>query len=124
MYNPIMVILFQLLNQSQFFSVVSKRFQDALQFKIGMRRRITRSNQSLIFGNRRINDGIGKNAVILARSGVANDVEENQIVFGTPAKDRRVAWREISSVSKVPELMKRITILEKKLVKLAGSPDS
>jgi UDP-3-O-[3-hydroxymyristoyl] glucosamine N-acyltransferase len=61
---------------------------------------------------------IGKNAIVLARSGVANDVGDNEIVFGTPAKDKRVAWREIASVSKIPELMKKIAVLEDKIMQL------
>ena len=61
---------------------------------------------------------IGKNSIVLARSGVANDIGENETVFGTPAKDKRVAWREISSVSKIPELMKKMSALEDKITKL------
>ncbi len=81
----------------------------------------TIGDNATLAGNAGIADHvtIGNNAIILARSGVANDVEEHHIVFGTPAKDRRVAWREQSSLSKLPELMKRITMIEEQLATFA-----
>lgn len=83
----------------------------------------TIGDNATLAGNAGVADhvNIGNNAIVLARSGVSNDVEANHIVFGTPAKDRKLAWREISSLSKIPDLMKRITMIEETLAQLTRS---
>lgn len=58
---------------------------------------------------------IGKGAVVLARSGVAGDVEAGSHVFGSPAKDKKTAYKEQIAISKLPELIKKIKELEEKL---------
>ncbi len=63
---------------------------------------------------------IGQQAVIMARSGVASDIKPGSQVFGSPAKDRKVAWRELAALSKLPELFKKFKQLEKRLTKLEG----
>ncbi len=61
---------------------------------------------------------IGQQAVVLARSGVANDIEPRTQVFGSPAKDKKIVWREFASVVKLPELLKKFKNLEKRVGKL------
>ncbi len=61
---------------------------------------------------------IGHQAVIMARSGVPNDVAPQTQVFGSPAKDRKVAWRELAALSKLPALLKKFKDLEKRLNRL------
>lgn len=58
---------------------------------------------------------IGRGAVIMARSGVASDIPAGMQAFGSPAKDRKIAWREQAALTKLPELMKRVKELETKL---------
>ncbi|WP_321417596.1 UDP-3-O-(3-hydroxymyristoyl)glucosamine N-acyltransferase [uncultured Desulfobacter sp.] len=86
----------------------------------------TIGDNATLAGNSGVADhvNIGNNAIILARSGVLNDIKENHIVFGTPAKDRRVAWREISTLSKLPELMKRIKMIEEQLETLGRAGEN
>ncbi len=61
---------------------------------------------------------IGQQAVIMAGSGVAGDVEAGAQVFGFPAKSKKVAWRELAALSKLPELFKKFKALEKRLSSL------
>lgn len=61
---------------------------------------------------------IGHHAVVMARSGIASDVKECTQVFGSPAKDKKVAWRELAALAKLPELFKTIKAIDKRLSKL------
>ncbi|MDO9103909.1 MAG: UDP-3-O-(3-hydroxymyristoyl)glucosamine N-acyltransferase [Methylovulum sp.] len=58
---------------------------------------------------------IGQGAVIMARSGVAGNVSANAHMFGSPAKDKRVAYKEQVALSKLPELLKKVKHLEEKI---------
>jgi len=61
---------------------------------------------------------IGHQAVVMARTGVASDIEPCTQVFGSPAKDKKVAWRELAALSKLPALFKKFKALENRLSKL------
>ena len=61
---------------------------------------------------------IGQQAVVMARSGISQDVKAGSQVFGSPAKDRKVAWRELAALAKLPELMKKFKRLESRLDEL------
>jgi UDP-3-O-[3-hydroxymyristoyl] glucosamine N-acyltransferase len=58
---------------------------------------------------------IGRGAVVMARSGVAGDIEAGAQVFGSPAKDKKTAYKEQIALSKLPELLKKVKILEEKI---------
>ena len=58
---------------------------------------------------------IGSRAVVMARSGISADVEPGAQVFGSPAKDRKVAWRELAALSKLPELLQKFKNLESRV---------
>ena len=58
---------------------------------------------------------IGRGAVVMARSGVAGDIEAGKQVFGSPAKDKKTAYKEQIALSKLPELLKKVKILEEKI---------
>jgi UDP-3-O-[3-hydroxymyristoyl] glucosamine N-acyltransferase len=58
---------------------------------------------------------IGQGAVIMARAGVAGDVAAGTQVFGSPAKEKRVAYKEQVAISKLPELLKTVKQLEEKI---------
>jgi UDP-3-O-[3-hydroxymyristoyl] glucosamine N-acyltransferase len=55
---------------------------------------------------------IGSRAVVMARSGISADVAPGSQVFGSPAKDKKIAWRELAALSKLPELLQRVKALE------------
>jgi UDP-3-O-[3-hydroxymyristoyl] glucosamine N-acyltransferase len=61
---------------------------------------------------------IGRGAVVMARAGVASDVMPGAQVFGSPAKDRRIAYKEQVAISKLPELLRKIKLLEEKILAL------
>lgn len=58
---------------------------------------------------------IGQGAVVMARAGVANDVPAKTQVFGSPAKEKRIAYKEEVAISKLPELLKQVKLLEEKI---------
>jgi UDP-3-O-[3-hydroxymyristoyl] glucosamine N-acyltransferase len=58
---------------------------------------------------------IGSGAVVMARSGVAGDVKAGAQVFGSPAKDKKTAYKEQIALSKLPELLKKVKLLEEKI---------
>ena len=58
---------------------------------------------------------IGTGAVVMARSGVAGDVKAGAQVFGSPAKDKKTAYKEQIALSKLPELLKKVKLLEEKI---------
>jgi UDP-3-O-[3-hydroxymyristoyl] glucosamine N-acyltransferase len=64
---------------------------------------------------------IGKGAVVMARSGVATDVKAGTQVFGSPAKDKKTAYKEQIAISKLPELLKKVKILEDKIQAIENS---
>lgn len=61
---------------------------------------------------------IGTRAVVMARSGVSQDIAPGSQVWGSPAKDRKVIWRELAALAKLPELLQKIKQLEGRLSKL------
>lgn len=58
---------------------------------------------------------IGQGAVVMARAGVAADIAAGTQVFGSPAKEKRIAYKEQVAISKLPELLKKIKLLEERL---------
>ncbi|QLG47061.1 UDP-3-O-(3-hydroxymyristoyl)glucosamine N-acyltransferase [Costertonia aggregata] len=51
---------------------------------------------------------IGKKAVISAQSGVSKSLEGGKHYFGTPAEDWREKMKQMASIKKIPELLKKI----------------
>jgi UDP-3-O-[3-hydroxymyristoyl] glucosamine N-acyltransferase len=80
----------------------------------------TIENYTILAGSAGVADHvkIGQGAVVMARAGVANDVATKTQVFGSPAKEKRVAYREQVALSKLPDLLKTITQLEMRLEQL------
>jgi len=58
---------------------------------------------------------IGAGARIGAQAGVAGDIEAGATVFGTPAIDIGEYFRMFASLRKLPELLRRVTRLEKRI---------
>ncbi len=61
---------------------------------------------------------IGQQAVIMARSGVSQDIKPGTQVWGSPAQDRKKAWKELAALSKLPELIKTVKGIQQRLEKL------
>ncbi len=62
---------------------------------------------------------IGKGAVVMARSGIANDIKPGSQVFGSPAKDKKTAYKEQVALAKLPELLKTIKELREEVKRLS-----
>ena len=80
----------------------------------------TIENYAILAGSAGIADHvkIGQGAIVMARAGVANDVAPKTQVFGSPAKEKRVAYREQVAIAQLPELLKTIKELENRLARL------
>ena len=51
---------------------------------------------------------IGKNSIILAKSGISKNCEPGKTYFGTPASDIRKKYRELASLSKLPDIISKL----------------
>ncbi len=58
---------------------------------------------------------IGNHATISARSGVMNDVKDGEKLFGVPAVPSLQARRQMVAIQQLPELIRRVKELEKRL---------
>jgi UDP-3-O-[3-hydroxymyristoyl] glucosamine N-acyltransferase len=58
---------------------------------------------------------IGDGAKLLAQAGITADVPAGEMMFGSPARRRAEQGRIEASLSRLPELLKRVRELEKKL---------
>ncbi len=65
---------------------------------------------------------IHDDAVIYAQSGIGGDVEAGAVMSGSPAFDAREWLRAITAFPKLPELLKTVRQLEKRLEALEGAP--
>ena len=83
-------------------------------------------NYAILAGSAGIADhvNIGQGAVVMARAGVANDVAAKTQVFGSPAKEKRIAYREQIAIAQLPDLLKKIKLLEDRLTGLESKNDS
>ena len=61
---------------------------------------------------------IGDGAQIAAQSGVAKSIAPGKSYFGSPAKERMQAYRQIAAVGKLPELVERVRALEQRLARI------
>jgi len=58
---------------------------------------------------------IGNQAQVAAQSGVMHDIPDGEKWFGTPAQPDRQTKRQFLALQKLPELLRRVAELEKKL---------
>jgi UDP-3-O-[3-hydroxymyristoyl] glucosamine N-acyltransferase len=65
---------------------------------------------------------IGDGASIIAQTGVAKDVEPRAIMSGTPAIPHNL-WRRVQAAShRLPELLRTVAALERRIAALEGNP--
>jgi UDP-3-O-[3-hydroxymyristoyl] glucosamine N-acyltransferase len=58
---------------------------------------------------------VGPRALVGARSGVGSDVPPDSVAFGSPHRLGREWHREITAIRKLPELLRRVRALERRL---------
>ncbi len=61
---------------------------------------------------------VHRNAIVWAQSGIGHDVPEGAIVSGSPAFDSRVWLRASAAYSRLPELLRTVRALERRLAEL------
>jgi UDP-3-O-[3-hydroxymyristoyl] glucosamine N-acyltransferase len=64
---------------------------------------------------------IGNQVMIGAKSGVMTDLKDGMKVLGVPALDDRQTKRQVIALQQLPDLIRRVRELEKRLEKLGGS---
>ncbi len=58
---------------------------------------------------------IGDNVILIPQSGVVKDIESNRVFSGSPAMDHTLWKKTCSALPKLPELIKKVRELEKRL---------
>jgi len=61
---------------------------------------------------------IHKNAIVWAQSGVGHDVPEGAVVSGSPAFDSRVWLRASAAYSRLPEMLRTLRALERRVAEI------
>jgi len=69
------------------------------------------AGQAAVAGHCSIGDGV----ILTAQSGVSHDIPAGKVISGSPAFDNRVWLRAVTIFQRLPELIKRLDRLEKKL---------
>lgn len=64
---------------------------------------------------------IGNGAMVAAKSGVMDDIPDNAKWMGIPARPDRQMKRQLITIERLPELMKRVAELERKIERLEAA---
>ncbi|GAA3788556.1 UDP-3-O-(3-hydroxymyristoyl)glucosamine N-acyltransferase [Corallibacter vietnamensis] len=51
---------------------------------------------------------IGKKAIVLGQTGVTKSIKGNATYFGTPVEEARVKLKELASIKRIPEIIKKL----------------
>jgi UDP-3-O-[3-hydroxymyristoyl] glucosamine N-acyltransferase len=88
--------------------------------QVGVAGSVTLGDGVVLAGQVGIKDHVtlGDGAKVGAKSGVISDVPANTTVLGNPALPYRVAWKGFAALKELPELIRRLRGLEKRLVAL------
>jgi UDP-3-O-[3-hydroxymyristoyl] glucosamine N-acyltransferase len=78
------------------------------------------AGQSAVAGHCTLGDGV----ILTAQSGVSHDVPAGKMVSGSPAFDNRVWLRAVTIFQRLPELLKRLDKVEKRLAAHEGAVDA
>ena len=69
------------------------------------------AGQAGVAGHCTVGDGV----ILTAQSGVSHDVPAGKMISGSPAFDNRIWLRAVTIFQRLPELLKRLDLVEKKL---------
>jgi UDP-3-O-[3-hydroxymyristoyl] glucosamine N-acyltransferase len=78
------------------------------------------AGQAGIAGHCTVGDGV----ILTAQSAVSHDVPAGKMISGSPGFDNRIWLRAVSIFQRLPELLKRIDRLEKRISSVAPEADS
>jgi UDP-3-O-[3-hydroxymyristoyl] glucosamine N-acyltransferase len=82
-----------------------------------LKKNVLLAGQVGLAGHLTIND----NCIVYAQSGVGQDVEAGSVISGSPAYDAREWLRTITALPKLPELLKTVRQLERRLSSMEQS---
>ena len=85
-----------------------------------LKKNVLLAGQVGISGHLTIND----NAVIYAQSGIGHDVPVGAVMSGSPAFDARIWLRAITAFQKLPEILRTMRELEKRVAELEAAPEA
>lgn len=85
-----------------------------------LKKNVLLAGQVGISGHLTIND----NAIIYAQSGIGHDVPAGAVMSGSPAFDARVWLRAITAFQKLPDMLRTMRELEKRVAELEASPEA
>lgn len=77
------------------------------------------AGQAGVAGHCELGDGV----ILTAQSGVSHDVPAGKMLSGSPAFDNRIWLRAVTIFQRLPELLKRLDRLEKRVGSSATEPD-
>lgn len=80
-------------------------------------KRVLLAGQVGVSGHLTIHDG----AIVYAQSGVGGDVKPGSVISGSPAFDSRDWLRSVTAFPKLPDLLKAVRQLEKKIARLEAA---
>lgn len=67
---------------------------------------------------------IGTRVMCGAQAGIMSNIEDGAKIVGSPAKDVRAAMKEFAAVARLPELIKQVKQLNKRVSELEGAKDN
>ena len=85
-----------------------------------LKKNVLLAGQVGISGHLTIND----NAIIYAQSGIGHDVPAGAVMSGSPAFDARVWLRAITAFQKLPDMLRTMRELEKRVAELEAPPEA
>lgn len=88
-----------------------------LAAQVGLSGSIEIGDHAILLGQVGVKDHlrIGARAIVLPQSGLSQDVPEGTVWFGSPALPRMQREREFAALHRLPELLKRVSRIERKL---------
>ncbi len=81
--------------------------------------RVILAGQAGLAGHLRLDDG----AIVMAQTGVMSDLEKGQVVFGSPARPHREAFKLQALYGKLPEIYEALRELKEKLRETPASSE-
>jgi UDP-3-O-[3-hydroxymyristoyl] glucosamine N-acyltransferase len=78
------------------------------------------AGQAAVAGHCTVGDGV----ILTAQSGVSHDVPAGKMVSGSPAFENRTWLRAVTIFQRLPELLKRLDKVEKKLAAQEDTADA
>ena len=93
--------------------------------QVGVSGSCTIGNRAILAGQVGVADHvtIGERTILTAQSGVPSDVEAGQVMSGTPSRPAALTRRIWAAETMLPELVRRVRSLEKRVRELEGHAD-